>query len=174
MVEVQKEQLADFPIILRLLRGRRERFILFIDDLSFEENETHYKDLKALLEGSLEAKPGNILLYATSNRRHLIKERFSDRIHKLEDDEIHLNDTTEEKLSLSDRFGLTLTFLAPTQERYLAIVDGMAQRRGVELLTEELHGRALAWATQRGGRSGRVAKQFMDHLVAELQYRQVL
>jgi hypothetical protein len=174
MVEVQKEHLDDFPAIIRLLRGRRERFILFIDDLSFEENETHYKDLKALLEGSLEAKPDNILLYATSNRRHLIKERFSDRIHKLEDDEIHLNDTTEEKLSLSDRFGLTLTFLAPTQARYLAIVDGMAQRRGVEMLTEELHGRALAWATQRGGRSGRVAKQFMDHLVAELQYRQVL
>lgn len=169
MVEVQKEHLGDFPQILRLLRGRRERFVLFIDDLSFEEHETHYKDLKALLEGSLEARPANMVLYATSNRRHLVKERHSDRIHKLEDDEIHLNDTSEEKLSLSDRFGLTLTFVAPTQERYLAIVQGMAERRGVTLPPEELRARALAWATQRGGRSGRGARQFMDHLVGELR-----
>jgi predicted AAA+ superfamily ATPase len=169
MIEVQKEHLGDFPRIIRQLRDRPERFILFIDDLSFEEHETHYKDLKALLEGSLEARPENILLYATSNRRHLVKERFSDRIHKMEDDEIHLNDTTEEKLSLSDRFGLTLTFIAPTQERYLGIVRGMAERRGLRLAEEELSARALAWAAQRGGRSGRVARQFMDHLTAELR-----
>ncbi|MBW3622281.1 MAG: ATP-binding protein [Armatimonadetes bacterium] len=169
MVEVQKEHLGDFPQILRLLRGRRERFVLFIDDLSFEEHETHYKDLKALLEGSLEARPENMVLYATSNRRHLVKERHSDRIHKLEDDEIHLNDTTEEKLSLSDRFGLTLTFVAPTQERYLAIVRGMAERRGIPLSDEELRARALAWATQRGGRSGRVARQFIDDLAGALK-----
>jgi predicted AAA+ superfamily ATPase len=168
MVEVQKEHLGDFPQILRLLRRRRERFVVFIDDLSFEEHETHYKDLKALLEGSLEARPDNMVLYATSNRRHLVKERFSDRIHKMEDDEIHLNDTSEEKLSLSDRFGLTLTFVAPTQERYLAIVRGIAERRGIRLPDGELRSRALAWATQRGGRSGRVARQFTDHLAGEL------
>ncbi len=167
MVEVRKEHLEDFTRIAQLLRGRRERFILFIDDLSFEEHETHYKELKALLEGGLEARPDNIVLYATSNRRHLVKERHSDRIHAVEDDEIHLNDTSEEKLSLSDRFGLTLTFLAPTQTKYLAIVGGMATRRGVTLEEEELTRRALAWATQRGGRSGRVARQFIDHLAAE-------
>jgi predicted AAA+ superfamily ATPase len=168
LVEVAKQQLADFPAILALLRGRRERFVLFVDDLSFDEHETIYKELKAVLEGSLEARPENVLVYATSNRRHLIVERFSD--HDAPDDaEIHSMDSVQEKLSLSDRFGLRIFFLAPDQKRYLQIVRGLAARRELPIGPEELERQALQWATWQNGRSGRTARQFVDHLTGKLR-----
>lgn len=166
MIEVSKGGLDDFPAILHHIRGRQERFILFLDDLSFEEHETHYKDLKAVLEGSLEAKPENVLLYATSNRRHLIKERFGDRSSS-SGDEIHAQDTMQEKLSLSDRFGIALTFLEPDQDQYLAIVEATAARCGVAMGRDELRRRALQWASWHNGRSGRTARQFVDQIVGE-------
>ncbi len=168
LIEVPRELLGDYPHICSLVRDRREKFILFVDDLSFDEHETAYKGLKAILEGSLEAKPDNLLLYATSNRRHLVQERFSDRYGAANDgDEIHSQDTAQEKLSLSDRFGITITFLAPDQDRYLAIVAGLAARRGIALPADELRARALAWAARHNGRSGRSARQFVDHLCGE-------
>jgi predicted AAA+ superfamily ATPase len=167
LVEVAKAHLADLPQLLALLRDRRERFILFIDDLSFHETEVEYKELKAVLEGSLEARPSNVLLYATSNRRHLVQESFADRAGAI-DGELHGVDTVQEKLSLSDRFGITLTFLAPDQERYLTIVRALAAQRGLAIAPEELQRRAIAWALRHRGRSGRTARQFIDYLTGEL------
>lgn len=167
LVEVAKAHLADLPQLLALLRDRRERFILFIDDLSFHETEVEYKELKAVLEGSLEARPSNVLLYATSNRRHLVQESFADRAGAV-DGELHGVDTVQEKLSLSDRFGITLTFLAPDQERYLTIVRALAAQRGLAIASEELQRRAIAWALRHRGRSGRTARQFIDYLTGEL------
>ncbi len=167
LVEVPKAQLGDLPLVLRLLRDRRERFVLFIDDLSFQETETEYKALKAVLEGGLEARPPNVLLYATSNRRHLVQERFEDRAGAV-NGELHGVDAVQEKLSLSDRFGITLTFLAPDQERYLGIVSSLATARALPIDAQELRSRALTWATRHKGRSGRTARQFVDYLSGEL------
>src|SRR5262249_6960756 len=125
LIEVPRGRLGDFPAIVTLLRGRPQRFILFVDDLSFEEGETEYKDLKALLEGGLEARPSNVVVYATSNRRHLIRERLADRPAP-GSEEVHARDTMQEKLSFADRFGLTITFPTPDQAGYLAIVEGLA------------------------------------------------
>jgi uncharacterized protein len=166
LIEVPKSLLADLPEILHQLRGRRERFILFVDDLSFDDNETHYKDLKAVLEGGVEVRPSNVLLYATSNRRHLVQERFGDRGGPL--DEIHASDTAQEKLSFSDRFGIAVTFTAPDQDRYLQIVAGLAAARGIDLPPAELRRRALEWATWQNGRSARTARQFVDFTAGEL------
>jgi predicted AAA+ superfamily ATPase len=166
LVEVPKSLLADLAQLLRELRGRRERFLVFVDDLSFDDHETHYKDLKAVLEGGVEARPTNVLLYATSNRRHLVLERFSDRGGPL--DELHASDTRQEKLSFSDRFGIAVTFSAPDQDRYLQIVNGLAQARGIALPPDELRRRSLEWATWQNGRSARTARQFVDFLAGEL------
>jgi len=166
LVEIPKEALGDFPRLVALLRGRRERFMLFIDDLSFEEHETEYKALKAVLEGSLETRPDNLVLYATSNRRHLVRQRFDDRDSAADD--IHPGDTVEEKLSLSDRFGLRVRFLAPDQTRYLAIVRALAAREELPIAHDELETRGLRWAAHHGGRSARTARQFVDHLRGEL------
>ena len=174
LIEVPRHLLGDYTQIAALVRGRQERFILFVDDLSFDEHETGYKDLKAILEGSLEARPDNLLLYATSNRRHLVQERFSDRQVAANDDEIHTQDTAQEKLSLSDRFGITITFLAPDQERFLAIVAGLAQQQGIDVDPDELRARALTWAARHNGRSGRTARQFIDDLAGERGTRQTL
>ncbi len=167
LIEVPKEHLGDYPQLMQLLHGRRERFILYVDDLSFEEQETHYKALKAILEGGIEARPENVILYATSNRRHLVRERFSDRARG-EEDEVHVLDTMEEKLSLADRFGIRVTFTGPDQERYLRIVRALAEHRGIRLDPEDLDRRALLWAQRQRGRSGRTARQFVDALVGEL------
>lgn len=164
LVEVPKALLGDFPEILSRLRGRRERFILFVDDLSFDEHETSYKDLKAAVEGGIEARPRNVVIYATSNRRHLVQERFSDR----GDGEIRTWDTHQEKLSLADRFGITLVFQLPDQPRYLRIVDSLARQRNLQAGPEVLRARALEWAAQQGGFSGRTARQFVDHISGEL------
>jgi predicted AAA+ superfamily ATPase len=167
LIEVPKEHLDDYPEILALVRGRRERFILFVDDLSFEEHETQYKALKAALEGSLEARPANLVLYATSNRRHLVVERFADRQRAALDDEVHPEDTTQEKLSLADRFGIHAPFLLPDQDRYIGIVEGLAARYGLLLSGDELRRRALRWSQWHNGRSCRTARQFIDALRGE-------
>jgi len=167
LIEVAKEHLGDYPEIIARVRGRRERFILFVDDLSFEEHETQYKALKAALEGSLEARPGNVALYATSNRRHLVTERFVDRQKASLDDEVHPEDSAQEKLSLADRFGIHAPFLIPDQDRYLEIVEGLAVRYGLPLPARELRHRALLWSQWHNGRSCRTARQFVDALLGE-------
>ena len=167
LVEVAKVDLADFPKIIALLRDRPERFILFVDDLSFDEHEGDYRGLKAVLEGSLEARPANVVLYATSNRRHLVQERWSDRESPLAA-EVHGQDTLQEKLSLSDRFGIRAVFPAPDQARYLAIVEALVSQYGLDFPADELRRRALQWAEWHNGRSGRTARQFVDHLRGEL------
>jgi uncharacterized protein len=168
LVEVAKEDLGALPRVLEALRGRAPRFLLYVDDLSFEEHEVEYKALKALLEGSVEEPPGNVRVYATSNRRNLIRERFSDREEGGASDDVHARDTMQEKLSLSARFGLRITFPTPDQQRYLEIVSGLARRRGIKIPEEELRERALLWDRWHAGRSGRTARQFVDELEAEL------
>ena len=169
LVEVTKEDLSELPRVLETLRGRGPRFVLFIDDLSFEEHEVEYKALKALLEGSVEEPPENVRLYATSNRRNVVRENFSDRGDA--GDDVHVRDTMQEKLSLAARFGLRLTFPSPDQSRYLQIVAGLARERGLEVPAEELRERALLWDRWHAGRSGRTARQFVDELQAELAER---
>jgi len=163
LVEVAKEDLGALPRVLETLRGRGPRFVLFVDDLSFEEHEVEYKSLKALLEGSIERPPENVRVYATSNRRNLVRERFSER-----EDDVHARDTTEEKLSLAARFGLRVTFPTPDQQRYLVIVTGLVSQRGIVIPEEELIERAILWDRWHAGRSGRTARQFVDELEAEL------
>ena len=167
LVEVRKDDLADLPAIAALVRGRAPRFLLFVDDLSFEEHETQYKALKALLEGTAEARPANLLIYATTNRRNLVRESFADR--GAPGDDVHGRDTMQEKISLAARFGLRVTFAAPDQERYLAIATSLARGRGLPLAEEEVRARALLWERQHPGRSGRTARQFVDDLEAELR-----
>jgi len=171
LIEVAKDDLGDYPRILAPLRGRRERFILFIDDLSFDEHETQYKALKAVLEGGVEAHPENVLLYATSNRRRLVVERFADRQAAPLDEDVNPQESAEEKLSLADRFGIHAPFLVPDQERYMRIVDGLAKRYALEVPREELHRRALVWAQWHNGRSCRAARQFVDALRGEAALR---
>ncbi|MFX4263700.1 ATP-binding protein [Pelotomaculum propionicicum] len=161
LVEVPKSSLGDFPKIITLLRQLPQRFIIFVDDLSFEESEVEYKELKAVLEGGLASRPANVLIYATSNRRHLVRERFSDRDMG---DELHGNDTVQEKLSLADRFGVTIFFTTPDRALYLKIVREMAKHMGLELAEGELERRALLWASWHNGLSGRTARQFIDNL----------
>jgi len=163
LVEVAKEDLNELPQVLKLLRGRSPRFVVFVDDLSFEEGEVSYKALKALLEGSVEEPPFNARLYATSNRRNLIRESFAER-----DGEVHARDTEREKQSLVARFGLRLTFPAPDQARYLQIVTGLARERGLRVPDEVLRERALLWDRWHAGRSGRTARQLVDELEAEM------
>ncbi len=167
LVEVAKEDLGALPRVLEALRGRAPRFLLYVDDLSFEEHEVEYKALKALLEGSVEEPPGNVRVFATSNRRNLIRERFSDREEGGASDDVHARDTMQEKLSLSARFGLRVTFPTPDQRRYLEIVSGLARRRGIKIPEEELRERAVLWDRWHAGRSGRTARQFVDELEAE-------
>jgi hypothetical protein len=171
LVEVPRAHLSDFPKMIALLRRYPQRFIVFVDDLSFEDSEWNYKDLKAVLEGGLEVRPQNVVIYATSNRRHLIRERFSDRGTPRDiamGDEVFSQDTSQEKLSLADRFGITVTFTTPDQEQYLEIVMGLAHIRGLDIDPAVLRRRALQWEMWQNARSGRTAKQFIDYLAAEL------
>jgi len=168
LVEVKKGDLAELPRVLEVLRGRGQRFVLFVDDLSFEEHEVEYKALKALLEGSVEEPPANVRLYATSNRRNLVRESFSERGDGSAGDDVHARDTMQEKLSLAARFGLRVTFPSPDQARYLEIVAGLARERGLAVPAEHLRESALLWDRWHAGRSGRTARQFVDELEAEL------
>jgi predicted AAA+ superfamily ATPase len=153
---------VSLPEIINTLRKHALKFIIFFDDLSFEDYETQYKGLKAAMEGSLESRPVNVLLYATSNRRHLVREFHSERTEI--DDEIHINDTMQEKLSLADRFGLTITFPSPTQKAYLEIVETIASQRQLNIDPELLRRQALQWERAHHGPSGRAARQFVDSL----------
>lgn len=167
LIEVAKEGLQDLPLIVDQLRNRVQKFIIFVDDLSFEEDDEKFKNLKVVLEGSVSAKPKNVVIYATSNRRHLIREYFSDRPAPSQGDEVHAWDTVQEKLSFSDRFGLTLTFEPANQDKYLEIVHHLASLEGIALEREDLEFRAKQWATRHNGRSGRTARQFIDFLKGE-------
>src|ERR687894_1819985 len=152
LVELAKGDLKDLPRVLDALRGRGLRFVIFKDDLSFEEREVEYKALKALLEGSVEEPPENVRIYATSNRRNLIRENFADREDGPGDD-VHARDTMQEKQSLAARFGLRVTFPAPDQKRYLRIVEGLARERALEASQESLREEALLWDRWHAGRS---------------------
>lgn len=169
LVEITKEQIAVLPDILKLLRPRGRRFIVYIDDLSFDENEIQYKYMKSLLEGGSEGKPDNVVFYATSNRRHLIQEKWSDRASGSQDAEIHTTDTLNEKLSLADRFGITITYPKPTPKEYINIVQGIAKQRGIEMNGEELSKEALKWEINQKGMSGRTAVQFINNLAWEMK-----
>jgi hypothetical protein len=168
LVEVAKSDLKDLPQIVEKLRSVPQKFIIFVDDLSFEEDDDAFKALKVVLEGNLTARPQNVVVYATSNRRHLIREFFADRPAPRDSDEVHAWDTMQEKLSFSDRFGLTLTFEAADQKTYLTIVRHLATEAEINISQEDLEYQALQWATRHKGRSGRTARQFIDFLRGEL------
>lgn len=168
LIEVAKSDLKDLPVIVEQLRSVSQKFIIFVDDLSFEEDDDAFKALKVVLEGSVTARSQNVVVYATSNRRHLIREFFGDRPRPSDNDEVHAWDTLQEKLSFSDRFGLTLTFEPANQDTYLKIVHHLAEQAGISLTQEDLDYRALQWATRHNGRSGRTARQFIDFLRADL------
>jgi len=162
VIEVHKEQQRKIGDILNKLRGRKYRFILFMDDLSFEEFEVEYKYLKALIEGGLERKPDNVLIYATSNRRKLIREVWKDR--KASSDDVHGWDTMQEKHSLADRFGVTIWYGAAEQDLYLEMVRTMARAENINIPGEELGQMALRWEVGRGGYTGRAARQFIQYV----------
>ena len=157
LIEVDKEKLVDFTKIIRMLKNKNLKFIIFVDDLVFEDGEASYSALKTILEGGVENRSNNILIYATTNRKHLVKETFSER-----GDEIHAMDSVEEKLSLSDRFGITVSFYSPDQKEYLKIIDGIAEARKLDVDKEYLHAEALKWVRRQNSRSPRTAKQFMN------------
>ncbi len=164
MIEVYKHQFKYLPRIIQELQSRNYKFILFMDDLSFEEFEIEYKYLKAVIEGGLEKKPDNILIYATSNRRHLVKQTWSDR---QDQDEINVNDAKQEKTSLSSRFGVKILYTHPNRQNYLDIVDGLAKQYDLKIDHEELHQKALTWEIRHGGFSGRTAKQFINAMLGK-------
>jgi len=165
LVEIHREEIAGLPALLRRLKGDRRRFLLFCDDLSFDKEDTSYKSLKAALEGGIEGRPANVLFYATSNRRHLMPR---DMMENERSTAINPHESAEEKISLSDRFGLWLGFHACGQDEYLAMVESYVGHFALAMQREELHRRALAWAAGRGARSGRVAWQFIQDLAGEL------
>ena len=169
LIEVDKDDLVDLADILDLLEGRPERFVIFCDDLSFEAGETAYKALKSVLDGSVAAPPDNVLIYATSNRRHLMPEYFSENLetHTV-NDEIRPGETTEEKVSLSDRFGLWISFYPFSQDDYLAVFQHWARELGVaEAIIAASEREALNWALGRGSRSGRTAWQYAKELAGQ-------
>ncbi len=169
MIEVYKHQFKDLQRIITEVKNRNYRFIIYMDDLSFEEFEIEYKYLKAVIEGGLETKPENVLIYATSNRRHLIKETWSDRNDR-SDDEMHRSDTVQEKLSLVARFGVAIGYLKPSHQEYLHIVRELAKKYPqITLTEEELALKANQWELRSGGASGRTAQQFINYLVGSAE-----
>ena len=161
IIDLSKSDFMYFNQIMPLLRNRGLYYIIFLDDLSFEEFETEYKYMKAIIEGGVEVKPQNVLIYATSNRRHLIRETWEER----QGQDVHISDTRQEKLSLADRFGLSLTFTSPVQNAYLEIVMALAAQYHITLEPSKLREKAIQWELAHGGRSGRVAKQFIQSLL---------
>lgn len=161
IVELQREDLPSVARLLNLLRGSGDRFILFCDDLSFGQDDAHYKSLKAILDGGIEGRPENVVLYATSNRRHLMPR---DMIENEQGSAINPAEAVEEKVSLSDRFGLWLGFHACDQDQYLAMIDGYCDAHGLKIPPEMLRAEAIEWQATRGSRSGRVAWQFFTDL----------
>ena len=165
IIELYKHQFKDLHDVIAQIKNRNYKFIIYMDDLSFEDFEIEYKYLKAVIEGGLEKKPDNILIYATSNRRHLIRENFSDK-PSLSDD-LHSNDTVQEKLSLAARFGVQIYFGAPDKKQYGQIVKALAKKYQIALEEEKLLAEASKWELSHGGRSGRTAQQFIDHLLGK-------
>ncbi len=165
IIEVYKHQFQDLNDVIAQIKNRNYRFIIYMDDLSFEDFEIEYKYLKAVIEGGLERKPENILIYATSNRRHLVREKFSDKEERRDD--LHSSDTVQEKLSLVYRFGLKIFFCAPNKKEFQNIVKVLAQKYGITMPEEELLLQANQWELQYGGLSGRTAQQFIDHLLGQ-------
>ncbi|KIZ32866.1 MULTISPECIES: ATP-binding protein [Stutzerimonas stutzeri subgroup] len=173
LIEIERDHLADLPRVVELLAGLRQAFVLFCDDLSFEAGEGDYRVLKSVLDGSLERAPENVLLYATSNRRHLVPERQSDNENwQMVDGELHPNEAVEDKIALSDRFGLWLSFYPFTQQHYLSVVrhwiDSLARRASLDWeWSEALEKDAIRWATGRGNRNGRCAYQYARQWVGK-------
>ena len=167
LVEITKTDRSKLPKVLSEIKQRNYKFILFLDDLSFEEDESDYKELKAMLEGALESGKDRVLIYATSNRRHLVREVWRDRNDMEHDVDVHRSDTLEEKLSLASRFGITIYYSKPNQEEYLKIVKTLAERNSIKISGKELEDLARKWEIKHGGRSGRVAKQLISWLKAE-------
>ncbi len=165
IIEVYKHQFRYLNEVIAQIKNRNYRFIIYMDDLSFEDFEIEYKYLKAVIEGGLEKRPDNILIYATSNRRHLIHEGFRDKLDRNEDDDIHKSDTVQEKLSLSSRFGVTIYFGSPSHEEFRNIVLELAKRSNVSVSEEVLLAEANKWELSHGGLSGRTARQFIDYLL---------
>jgi predicted AAA+ superfamily ATPase len=168
LIEIHREDIESLPALMDLLRTSTFRFIVFCDDLSFDGNDASYKSLKAVLEGGIEGRPDNVILYATSNRRHLLAREM---IENERSTAINPGEAVEEKVSLSDRFGLWLGFHRCSQDEYLAMVKGYCSHFGIELAEEELEREALEWSTTRGSRSGRVAWQFTQELAGRLGVR---
>lgn len=164
VIEVKKSQIAKIPNVIAKVENSPLHFILFIDDISFSSDDDSFGQMKALLEGSLSVQSSNVLIYATSNRRHIIKEKFSDR----DGDEIHVNDSIQEMISLSERFGIHVTFSRPSKKTYLGIIRSMALKAGISIPEDELFSGAERFAIQKGGRSGRTAKQYVEMLAAKL------
>ena len=165
MIEVYKHQFQDLNDVIAQIKNRNYKFIIYMDDLSFEEFEIEYKYLKAVIEGGLEKKPDNILIYATSNRRHLVRETFRDKSDR--DEELHTNDTVQEKLSLVARFGVTIYFGGPSKKEFQQIVKTLAQKNQINMPEEELLLEANKWELSQGGLSGRTAQQFIDYLLGK-------
>ena len=166
LLQITKPQLKHLPEIMEELRQfMSKRFIIFMDDLSFEESEAEYKYLKSAIEGGVESRPENVLIYATSNRRHLIRETWRDRSE--EHEEVYRDDSTNETISLSDRFGLIIHYFAPTQAEYLEIIRSMLKRQGIELAEEDLRIEGLRWEMSHSGRNGRTAQQFVNYYLGQ-------
>ena len=166
MIEIYKHQFRDLSAIIAQIKNRNYRFIIYMDDLSFEEHEVEYKFLKAVIEGGVETRPENILIYATSNRRHLIRESWNDRSDEDNQNDKHHSDTVEEKLSLVNRFGVTIGYMRPTTQEYYGIVIELARRAGITMSEEDLKKEANKWDPAHGGISGRTAQQFINYLLA--------
>lgn len=165
IIELYKHQFQDLNDVISQIKNRNYRFIIYMDDLSFEDFETEYKYLKAVIEGGLEKKPENVLIYATSNRRHLVREKFSDKEDR--QDDLHKGDTVQEKLSLVSRFGVTIYFGAPDKKQFEEIVKTLAKRYGIMMEEKELLAKANQWELAHGGLSGRTAQQFADYLLGQ-------
>ena len=164
MIEIYKHQFKDLSNVIAKIKNRNYKFIIYMDDLSFEEFEIEYKFLKAVIEGGVETKPENVLIYATSNRRHIINETWNDRNDVVNNNGIHTSDTMQEKLSLVNRFGITINFSKPTQKEFFAIVKGLADKMKLDISEEELYAEANKWELTHQGISGRTPQQFINYL----------
>lgn len=167
IIEVYKHQFRDLNEIIAQIKNRNYKFIIYMDDLSFEEFETEYKYLKAVIEGGLERKPENILIYATSNRRHLVRERASDKLELMDEEDLHSSDTVQEKLSLVYRFGVQIYFSKPEKKEFQEIVRVLAERNQIRMPEEKLLLEANKWEISHGGMTGRTAQQFIDYLMGK-------
>ena len=160
LIEIEKENITGLPSLIRSLNGKRHKFILFIDDLAFDQDDKTYSSMKTILEGSLEKRPVNVAIYATSNRRHLVRQTFTDRAG----DEVDTFETISEKTALAERFGLRIPYLTMNKVSYLALVEHLAKQAGIEMEKSELHARAMTWEIRHSGRTPRVARQFIASL----------